>query len=97
MAKFKEILDSLDANTMLNIFERELSEENNEDLRDFINKNQRVNVLFSCLEEKKLKEIIENNKEMEEELVTTIKTIIFTLYELHKVDKNLDFKKDMNL
>ena len=97
MAKFKEILDSLDADTMLNIFQRELSEENNEDLRDFINKNERVNVLFGCLEEKKMKEITEDDKEMEEELVITIRTIVFTLYELHKVDKNLDFKKDMNL
>lgn len=97
MAQFKEILDILDANTMLNIFQRELSEENNEDLRDFINRNQRVNVLFGCLEEKKLKEITDNDKEIKEELTITIRTIIFTLYELHKLDKNLDFKKEMNI
>lgn len=97
MAKFKEIVDALDADTMLDIFLRRLPKENNEDLRDFINKNQKVNALFGFLEKKKLKEITDNNKEMQEEVITTIRTIIFTLYELHKLDKNLDFKKEMNI
>ena len=97
MAKFKEIVDALDADTMLDIFLRRLPKENNEDLRDFINKNQKVNALFGFLEKKKLKEITDNNKEMQEEVITTIRTIIFTLYELHKLDRNLDFKKEMNI
>jgi len=59
MAQFKEILDNLDADTMLSIFMRTLPKENNEDLRRFINTNQKVNALFSCLEEKKIKEIAE--------------------------------------
>ena len=97
MATFKEILDNLDAETMVNIFQKILPEENNEDLRDFINKNQKVNALFGCLEEKKLKEITDNNEEMEEEVVAAIRTIIFTLYELHRLDENLDLKKEMNI
>ena len=97
MTTFKEILDNLDAETMVNIFQKILPEENNEDLRDFINKNQKVNALFGCLQEKKLKEITDNNEEMEEEVVTTIRTIIFTLYELHRLNENLDFKKEMNI
>lgn len=97
MATFKEILDNLDAETMVNIFQKVLPEENNEDLRDFINKNQKVNALFSCLEEKKLKEITDNNEEMEEEVRTTIRIIILTLYELHRLDINLDFQKEMNI
>ena len=97
MATFKEILDNLDADTMVNIFQKILPEENNEDLRDFINKNQKVNALFGCLEEKKLKEITDNNEEMEEEVRTTIRIIILTLYELHRLDINLDFQKEMNI
>jgi len=97
MATFKEILDNLDAETMVNIFQKILPEENNEDLRDFINKNQKVNALFGCLEEKKLKEITDNNEEMEEEVRTTIRIIILTLYELHRLDINLDFQKEMNI
>jgi len=97
MAEFKEILDNLDADTMLSIFMRTLPKENNEDLRRFINTNQKVNALFSCLEEKKIKEIADNDEEMEREAVTTIRTIVFTLYELHKLDKNLDFKREMNM
>ena len=97
MATFKEILDNLDAETMVNIFQRILPEENDEDLRDFINKNQKVNALFGCLEEKKLKEITDNNEEMEEEVRTTIRIIILTLYELHRLDINLDFQKEMNI
>lgn len=97
MATFKEILDNLDAETMVNIFQKVLPEENNEDLRDFINKNQKVNALFGCLEEKKLKEIADNNEEMEEEVRTTIRIIILTLYELHRLDINLDFQKEMNI
>ena len=97
MATFKEIIDNLDAETMVNIFQKILPEENNEDLRDFINKNQKVNALFGCLEEKKLKEITDNNEEMEEEVRTTIRIIILTLYELHRLDINLDFQKEMNI
>lgn len=97
MATFKEILDNLDAETMVNIFQKVLPEENDEDLRDFINKNQKVNALFGCLEEKKLKEITDNNEEMEEEVRTTIRIIILTLYELHRLDINLDFQKEMNI
>jgi len=97
MAEFKEILDALDINTLLNLFERTLPKENNQDLMDFINKNEKINALFGCLEEKKLKEITGNDKKIEEEMVPTMKTIIFTLYELHKLDKNLDFKKEMNI
>lgn len=97
MAEFKKILDNLNADTMLNLFQRKLPKENNEDLTDFINKNQNVNALFACLEKKKIKEITDNNEEMEEEVVTTIRTIIFTLYELHRLDENLDLKKEMNI
>ena len=97
MATFKEVLDNLDAETMFNLFQRRLSQEDDEDITEFINKNQKVNALFSCLEEKKLKEITDNNEEMEKEVTTIIRTIVFTLYELHKLNENLDFKKDMNL
>ena len=97
MAKFKEILDNLDEDTMLSIFMRTLPKENNEDLRRFINTNQKVNAMFSCLEEKKIKEITDNNEEMEKEVVAAIRTIVFTLYELYKLDKNLDFKREMNM
>ena len=97
MADFKKVLDNLDAETMVNIFQKVLPEENNEDLRDFINKNQKVNALFGCLEEKKLKEITDNNEEMKEEVRTTIRIIILTLYELHRLDINLDFQKEMNI
>jgi len=97
MAEFKEILDNLDADTMLSILMRQLPKENNEDLRRFINTNQKVNALFSCLEENKIREIADNDEEMEKEAALTIRTIVFTLYELHKLDKNLDFKREMNM
>lgn len=97
MAKFKEILDALNTDMILNIFQKKLSEENDEELKSFINTNQKVNALFGCLREEKLKEITEGNEEMEDEVRTIIRTFVFTLYELHKLDRNLDFKKEMNI
>ena len=97
MATFKEVLDNLDTETMFNMFQRRLSQEDDEDITEFINKNQKVNALFSCLEDKKLKEITDNNEEMEKEVTTIIRTIVFTLYELHKLNENLDFKREMNI
>jgi len=97
MAKFKEILDALSTDMILNIFHKRLSEENDEELKNFINTNQKVNALFGFLREEKLKEITEGNEEMEDEVRTIIRTFVFTLYELHKLDRNLDFKKEMNI
>ena len=56
-----------------------------------------VNALFGFLREEKLKEITEGNEEMEDEVITIIRTFVFTLYELYKLDRNLDFKKEMNI
>lgn len=42
MAKFKEILDALNTDMILNIFQKRLSEENDEELRGFINRSQKM-------------------------------------------------------
>ena len=42
MAKFKEILDALNTDMILNIFQKKLSEENDEESRGFVNRGQKM-------------------------------------------------------
>jgi len=97
MAEFQEVLDNLSAEALASIFGRILPKENNKDLKNFINNNKSMRVLLGWLEEEKLEQLSGGNEEMKKELQITIRTIIFTIWEMYKTNKNLDFRKVVGL